>query len=29
MSLDRLLVDLGALVLVGIILWYFRVLNRR
>jgi len=29
MSLDVLLVDLGALVMVGLILWYFRLLNRR
>jgi hypothetical protein len=29
MSLDILLVDLGALVLVGLIVWYFRLLDRR
>jgi hypothetical protein len=29
MSLDVLLVDLGAVVLVGVIAWYFRVLDRR
>jgi hypothetical protein len=29
MPLDILLVDLGALALVGLILWYFKVLHRR
>lgn len=29
MPLDTLLVDLGALVAVGIIVWYFRLLDRR
>jgi hypothetical protein len=29
MPLDVLLVDLGALILVGTIAWYFRVLDRR
>jgi len=29
MSLDILFVDCGALVLVGLIVWYFRLLNRR
>jgi hypothetical protein len=29
MSLDILLVDCGALVLVGLIVWFFRLLNRR
>lgn len=29
MSLDILFVDGGALVLVGLIVWYFRLLNRR
>ena len=28
MGLDILFVDLGALVLVGLIVWYFRILNR-
>jgi hypothetical protein len=29
MPIDVLVVDLGALVLAGGIVWYFRVLNRR
>lgn len=29
MPLDILLVDLGALVTVGVIIWYFRLLDRR
>jgi len=29
MSPDVLLVDLGALVLIGLIVWYFRLLGRR
>jgi hypothetical protein len=29
MSPDVLFVDLGALVMVGLIVWYFRLLNRR
>ena len=28
MPLDVLLVDLGAFVLVGLIVWYFRLLDR-
>jgi hypothetical protein len=28
MPIDVLLVDLGALVLVGVIAWYFRIMNR-
>jgi len=29
MPLDTILVDLGALVTVGIIIWYFRLLDGR
>ena len=29
MSLDVLFVDLGALVVIGLIIWYFRLLDRR
>jgi hypothetical protein len=29
MSLDVLLVNLGALALVGLVIWYFRLFRRR